>query len=248
MNRQRDLLQAFLELQISRRGEHGVRAENHQHSDLAGLHGLREVANRRELVGRVDLDGRDGCHRDAHVAQRLIDLPRQRVNGRRLIVARDDHRSSAMRLQILRDGGDPLVGCGIRQRRGPALSGANRARERPRKGLDLRGAEGQPMIRFRAGQRRRALDGVEAVHLLLVVGHPAAIGKVARIPHGRRAARQKIGVQRDDDVGFVEVIDGVGLSGGGASAVTSGRIPGMPLGLRERLLDQARSARQPSVT
>ena len=35
---------------------------------------------------------------------------RERVDGGGLIVAGDDERASAMRLQILGDGGDPLVG------------------------------------------------------------------------------------------------------------------------------------------
>jgi hypothetical protein len=61
-------------------------------------------------------------------------------------------------------------------------------RQRLRRGLDLRRAEREAMVRLRAGDRRRAFDRVEPAHRLLgaaplgVRARTAALGEVARIP------------------------------------------------------------------
>ena len=65
------------------------------------------------------------------------------------------------------------------------------------------------MVRFRACQRRCALDDVETVHFLAIVGDAAAGREILLVPHAARSVRHEIGVQRDDDVRLVEVIDRV---------------------------------------
>src|SRR5258708_38376477 len=71
----------------------------------------------------------------------------------------------------------------------------------------------------------------------------AALGEVVRVADARGAARQEVGVERDDDIGLVEVIDGVRRAAGpllrrGARAVARDWIPLVPLRFRERLSDE----------
>ena len=54
-----------------------------------------ELAQRRGLVGRVDVDRRQVGHCRAGVAERLVDRVRERVDRRRLVLAGDDERAAA---------------------------------------------------------------------------------------------------------------------------------------------------------
>jgi hypothetical protein len=63
------------------------------------------------------------------------------------------------------------------------------------------------MIGLDAGQRRRAFDHVEAIHLLAFVGHAAARGEVLLVPHAAGTAGQEVGIEPDDHVRLVEVVD-----------------------------------------
>ena len=57
--------------------------------------------------------------------------------------------------------------------------------------LDLGRLHRQPMIGLGARQRRRALDRVETVHLLAIVGDAAPGGEVTLIAHAAGAASMK---------------------------------------------------------
>jgi len=74
-------------------------------------------------------------------------------------------------------------------------------------------------------------------------GRPAAIREIALITNSGGPACEDVGVERNDDVSLVEVIDGVrGVAGSlpraSTGAVAIDAIPLVPLGLRERLLNQ----------
>ena len=96
------------------------------------------------------------------------------------------------------------------------------------------------MVGLRASERRRALDRVEPVHVLRVVGHPAPVGEIPGVADRRGSAGEEVSVQREDDVRFVEVVDGVGLRRRRRGPpVVRDRIPVMPFRLRIRLLIRA---------
>ncbi len=167
----------------------------------------------------------------------------------RLEFAGHDDRPAAMRLQILGDGRDPL---GLRSDRParpacpPAPTAAARA---ARKSFDIRGPDRQPVLGLRPRQRRRALDHVEPIHLLRVVGDAAAIGEIPRVAHHRGPEPEEIGVERDDDVGLVEVVDRVARRAGRLaeaqpSAIGRDWIVLMPRGLRVFLQNRREELRR----
>ena len=153
-------------------------------------------------------------HRRAGVAQRVVDGLGRRAHA----------RPSGTRRRRRPSGpcapGDPwrwrrptFVGAGRRsalrgaEARGRAADRTRPRSELPRDALDLRGAKWKPMIGLGAGQRWRALDGVEPAHRGVLFGEPASPREILRIPHAARSARQEVGVERDDHVGLVEVVD-----------------------------------------
>ncbi len=144
-----------------------------------------------------------------------------------------------MVLEVLADCGDPFVidrsNRAGRDRLRPTR--AHRSGEVAGKTFDVGGADGQPVLSLRAGQRWRAFDHVQPVHLLRIVGHPPAIGEIPRVANHPGSATEEIGVERDDDVGLVEVIDGVArrarrLTEAETSAVGRDRVVLVPAGLR----------------
>jgi hypothetical protein len=225
--------------EIDRRGEHRVAAEDHEQLDLPGVHRSDQLVERGRLVGRLRLDGGAVGDRRADVAERLVHRVGQRVDRRRLVLAGDDGRPAAVRLEIARHRSDPLGharGVGPRHARTLARGGAaDRRRQLAREAFDLARAQRQAVIRLRAGQRRAALDDIQAVHLLVVVGHPPAGREVLLVAHVAGPARQEVGVERHDHIGLVEVADrrplGAGLLCAEARAVAGHRVPLVPAGL-----------------
>ncbi len=61
------------------------------------------------------------------------------------------------------------------------------------------------MIGFSSGRGQRALDGVEAIHVQ-PVALPAAERKIAGIAGGSTAAGQKIRIERNHDIGGIELV------------------------------------------
>ena len=111
----------------------------------------------------------------------------------------------------------------------------------------------QPVLGLRAGQRRRALDHVQPVHLLRIVGDAAAIGEIPRVPDHAGSETEEIGVERDDDVGLVEVIDGVArrarrLTEAQTSAVGRDRVVLVPARLRVVLENRRHDFRRARAT
>src|SRR5262245_60775638 len=62
------------------------------------------------------------------------------------------------------------------------------------------------MIGHRSGVARSALHHVEPVHLVFGFADTAPRGEVTGVSQLARAGRKKIGVERDDDVGFCKII------------------------------------------
>src|SRR5882762_6610515 len=63
------------------------------------------------------------------------------------------------------------------------------------------------MVCHRSRNRRRAFGHIEPVHATLIAARQAsAIRKLPRIPQRSRMAEKKIAFERDDYLGFVEVV------------------------------------------
>ena len=103
MRAERHLGHGVLEVEVRRRVVNGIAAEHDQRLDCAGVHVGDELAQGLELVHRRhfqrigDGDGR------ADVAELLVEGHGQRVHGRRLVVAGNDDRRAAIRLQVFQD-------------------------------------------------------------------------------------------------------------------------------------------------
>ena len=107
-----------------------------------------------------------------------------------------------MRLQILRERAtthcEPARVSRPRRAAGRRPTAAARcARAKPAISLGLKR---QSMVGPGARRRRHALDGVQPVHAIGVLG-PAAGGELARVAQAAGAGRQEVGVEREDDVG-----------------------------------------------
>src|SRR4051812_8552667 len=144
-----------------------------------------------------------------------------------------------MRLQILGNRRDPFagstcrIGCPASRPRG--CRSADGPCQLTPESFDLAGVHCQPVIGLYAGERRRTLDRVQPTHLLVVLAHAAMGGKILLVAHAAGTAREKVGVERNHDVRFVEVIQGVAVTAagkrGGPCTVAGDWIVLMPLGL-----------------
>lgn len=155
-----------------------------------------------------------------------------------LRVAGDDERRAAMRLQILRDRGDPggVLGDDVRPGHLPRRH-ADAARDGACDRLDVARTHGEAMVGVRAGDRERALHGVEAVQGT-AVARAAAAGELARVADVAGAAGDQVGVEDENDVGLLKVVDGVDVGAereprADARAVAANRLPLMPARLRQ---------------
>ena len=171
-----------------------------------------QLAERADLVGRARSTRREELDRLADVAQRVVDRVRQRVDLGRLRLAGHDQALAAVGLR----GRAPAPRS---SRRAPASRSARAAGagsldldargDRPRERGDVARRHGQPVVGHGAGERRRALDDVQPVHRRprAVGAGLAARGERAGVAQPAGAPGQEVGVERQDDVGLVEVID-----------------------------------------
>ena len=121
------------EVEIGRRREHRIAADDDEHLHAAGLHIGHELGERRGAIGGRRGDGRVIRHGRADVAERFVHRARERVYGSRLGVARNHGRASTVIGEIGADRGDPLRRrCRSRGGRRPrrADGGGERRRER----------------------------------------------------------------------------------------------------------------------
>ena len=208
---ERNLGEPIGKTEIDGRREHGVTAHDHEQLDLSGVDGLAELHDRTAARCGYRFGTAAVQHRRAGVAERVIDGFGGGADAVGLEVAGDDHRAALVGLKILGDRGHPPGDIGraraaTRRRRRRRRAG-NRRRQLARDAFDLGGRDRQPMIGLGAGERRGALDGVQAVHRGVLLGEPAPCRKVLRVPDVAGSARQKVGVQRDDHVRLVELVD-----------------------------------------
>ncbi len=235
MDGERHLAHGRRELQIGRRREHRVGAEDHQDRDGAGVHLADQIAQPGQAFARVGLRRLRVDDGGADVAERGVHRVRQHVDSGRLAIAGDDQRAAAMRLQILDDlGGE----AGRRLRRlaggaGDTEPGGNR----PRQGRNVARLQRQAVVGLRAGVGRNALGDVEPGHLRGARADPPPRREVPGVAQLAGAGIEQVGVQREDHVGLVEAIDGLdvlaeGLFGAGPGVVRSDRFVLNPLGLR----------------
>ena len=141
------------------------------------------------------------------------------------------------RLQILDERAHPALR-GLGRRRAAGTGHSQRGRDRAREGLDLRRAKWQPVIGFRAGIRRRALDSVEAIELRAGALDTPPRRKGARMPQPAVASAEEIGVEREDDVGLLDRVPRIDVLAEREPAaftdvVASERLPLHPLRLRK---------------
>src|SRR5438132_13939560 len=130
-----------------------------------------------------------------------------------------------------------------RKRGGPAEP--QLCRQRPRKNFSIRSAEWQAMICSRASDAGCRLDYIQPVHLRTAaipfeeLIQVAAAREFSGVTDVSRAATQKIGVERENDVGLLHAVNRVEVTAEGelrafARAVADGRLPLVPLGFRKK--------------
>ncbi|MCG3121214.1 MAG: hypothetical protein ALAOOOJD_04214 [bacterium] len=107
-------------------------------------------------------------------------------------------------------------------------------REHTRKTLHLIRAQRQPVIRHRAGEGRAALDAVQTIHRICTIDHAALDGELAAISQAPGKIDEKIGIERQNDVGLIETVLRLDIIAEGQPAafariVAIGRLVLMPL-------------------
>jgi hypothetical protein len=189
-----DLAERLHEAEVRGRREDRVAPNDDERRDLARVHVLDERLKRSRLVRRAAGNRRRVGDGVPGIAKHLVDRVRDRVHGGRLRFARHHQAPARVRLQVRCNCLDERI------RGGGRGDGADRDGERVRKGFDLGRRHRPPMVGARARQRRRGLDGVEAVGALGL----AARGEVADVARHGRARSEEVGLERHDDVGLVE--------------------------------------------
>ena len=165
------------------------------------------------------------------------------VDDGRLLLAGDHQAGALVELEIAGDGAEPLVDIAVISLLG-AVGRAQAGGQRPGELLDVGGAQRQPVVGLGSRGGGGGLDDVQPVHLGLVAADAPARRELAGIAQEGGAGSEKIGIERNDDLGVGEVVPGVdrlaeGLDRGGAGAVRPGGIPLVPLGGGEELLNGA---------
>ena len=164
-NAQLHFVERRREVEVGRGREHRVARHDDQQVDLAGVHVGDEVTNRCELIDRFGLNRLRMENRGADVAECLIDRVRERVDLGRLMIAGEDDAPAAMRLEILGDGVQELVGS-RRSRPSPEHQVRRRAPEQtPRSGLAKAAAGGPLSRRLASASSRRRRSGSSARRL-----------------------------------------------------------------------------------
>ena len=234
MDGERHVPQGFIKAKVGRSGEDRIGANDDQRVDCTRTHRIDEVADRPSLIDRLRLDRRDVAQRRPHRAELSVDEVRKGVRLGRLLASDMDERGAPMLLQIV----------GHRQcpRRGGASdalvwNGAERCSDGVQRDEHLLRPDRPAMVGHGAGERRDALDGIEAAHPFADLGGAAARGKVPCIAQVARRAGQEIATHGEDDIRLVEIEDGVDSpverqDGAGAHFVTGERLPLVPRRVR----------------
>src|SRR5260221_7717861 len=105
MNARRDFSERVAKVQVDWRGIDRICAKNEEKVHLAGIHGLREVADGRVLVDRRRFDWAGVINRRSNIAKQLIEAMPQRVQLGWLTLADDDQTATRMLPKVLHDLG-----------------------------------------------------------------------------------------------------------------------------------------------
>ena len=161
---QRNPLKMSRKLQVGRRCEYGIAADDKQHFHPTSRHVLDEFAEPGNLVRRMSLDRLGIENGLAAVAQQVVHRMGESVDTGRLPLPRDDDAGAAMLLEIPGQGRDPATvtfgQCWPLRQPGDTQGGGDSAC----KAFHLRRTQGQPMVGGGAGERGHAFDDIQAIH------------------------------------------------------------------------------------
>ena len=192
-----------------------IAAENEELLDAAGVNFARQLKNAvRPRSVRKFADEQ----RRADVFQRGVDPVNHQLHHDRLVRSGDDEAGARFQEQVLRGLLEPafVVLLGIvrrfqrkQYRRETRVLRCDRdfGRQRMRDGRDLAGGVTQTMIRHRAGEGEAILDDVKTVHRVLRFAHATARSEAANRSEIAFPAVQEIAVEREDNIGFIELRD-----------------------------------------
>ena len=118
------------------------------------------------------------------------------------MVSRDGDAGASMSLKVISKLGEELSNLWSYS---PGILNTESGREGASKGLNLAGWTRPTMIRLRSRRTWRALDDVQTAHVAAV--GIAAAGEVADVAGiAGESGVEKVSVERDDDVGFREIV------------------------------------------
>ena len=118
----------------------------------------------------------------------------------RALRSRNHHSAATRLLQIVENSGEELLRCGIRDRR---TATSKRTRER----IHIARLQSDPMICLESGNRRHRLDDVQPVHGLAFCVAPAiGKGRSHRKESGEANATQEVCIQRQNDIGVIQLV------------------------------------------
>ena len=101
------------------------------------------------------------------------------------------------------------------------------------------------MVRHGAGDRRSGLYGVETIHLIRAVGHPATGGEIPSMTNVAGTVIKEVRIQGQDDVRLIKVVSRLELGPKSHPSTVSNVVPGyrlvvMPLGARKLMEEHRR--------
>ncbi len=172
----------------------------------------------------------------ADVAEGGVDGVGEGVDLRGEVRAGDDDAASAVREEVGGAGVEPRVlvfEIESGGERGECIGLGDTDVERGDEGQHVAAGKAQAVVGHGAGERERALDGVEAVHRVVAFLDFATLGEFAGIVERAGLGVEKVGVDGDDARGFGKLVAGFdvgvaerGLRGGGRWFVLNGFVFG----------------------
>ena len=109
VNSERNVCRCFANSKSTGAVEDRIAAKNQQQSHFSGRHFLRPASPSRDLIRRSSVDRIDISDGLVDISQRIVDGMHHGVHFGQLIVASRDDASTAVRLEIMGDGGNPFA-------------------------------------------------------------------------------------------------------------------------------------------
>ncbi len=212
--RRRHQTNAARHLQVGGRRVRRVAPDNHEGRDVARVDGSHERLEAVAGLAGLDHGRRRKRHRTPGVAEQVVCRVGERVHLWRLPVAGQRQARARVRVEVPGDGLRPgLVEAGGSRRGGAADVGGNRGsadrrqcgHDRRRHASHLARLDGQALVRAHPRRRQPWLDDVEPAHRAFGPAHPALVRPGARPGHRRPRRREKVAIERKDDIGTREI-------------------------------------------